>query len=506
MIQPTTSSSKQVAGRVSTGVPGLDDILHGGLTLNHLYLVEGDPGTGKTTLALQFLLEGIRKGETGLYVTLSESKQELQEVGESHHWDIGGLSIHELVPLEDGLSPEAQYTVFHPAEVELADTVGAILGRVEEVQPKRVVVDSLSELRTMARDALRYRRQILGLKRFFSGRACTVLLLDDSTADGSDMQLQSIAHGVVRLESLERSFGVNRRRLEVRKMRASSFREGFHDFSIETGGLKVYPRLVASEHQPGFEPSAISSGVKQLDELLGGGISRGTSTLLMGPAGCGKSTVAAQYALAAAERGERTVMFTFDEGLGTLLERGRGLGMDLAPHITKGTIKVKQIDPAELSPGEFVARVRGEVTANQARVLILDSMNGFINAMPDEQFLILQLHELLSFLGQNGVVTLITLAQHGLMGAAINSPVDVSYLADAVILFRYFEFAGHIKQAISVLKKRSGPHERTIRELMFGNKGIRVGPALAEFEGVLTGTPTFKGTAQELEAHDGTGQ
>lgn len=501
MIQPTTNSCKQVAGRVSTGVPGLDDILHGGLTLNHLYLVEGDPGTGKTTLALQFLLDGIRKGEPGLYVTLSESTFELQEVAKSHHWDIGGLSIHELVPLEDGLSPEAQYTVFHPAEVELADTVGAILERVETLQPKRAVVDSLSELRTMAWDALRYRRQILGLKRFFSGRNCTVLLLDDRTEEGSDMRLQSIAHGVLTLQSLERSFGVTRRRLEVRKMRASRFREGFHDFSIQTGGLKVYPRLVASEHKPGFESSAISSGVKQLDELLGGGISRGTSTLLMGPAGCGKSTVAAQYALAAAERGERTVMFTFDEGLGTLLERSRSLGMDLEPHIATGTIKVKQIDPAELSPGEFVARVRGEVTANQARVLIIDSLNGFINAMPDEQFLILQLHELLSFLAQSGVVTLITLAQHGLLGAAINSPVDVSYLADTVILFRYFEFSGHIKQAISVLKKRSGPHERTIRELMFGNKGIRVGSALAEFEGVLTGTPTFKGTARELEDH-----
>lgn len=492
--------------RISTGVSGLDDILHGGLPRNHLYLIEGDPGTGKTTLALQFLLEGVKQGETGLYITLSESKRELLEVAQSHHWQMDGLSIYEMAPLEDGLSPEAQYTVFHPSDVELADTMGAILQRVEQVQPRRLAFDSLSELRMLARDPLRYRRQILGLKRFFAGRECTILLLDDRTADGNDLQLQSIAHGVVMLQSLERSYGVKRRRIEVRKLRGSRFREGFHDFSIETGGLVVYPRLIASEHKPGFAADTISSGIKELDLLLGGGIDRGTSTLLMGPAGAGKSTVAAQYAFTAAQRGESSVYFGFDESLATLLQRSAALGMNLNPHIRSGKIVINQIDPAELSPGEFVERVRHEITVRHARMVIIDSMNGFMNAMPDEQFLTLQLHELLTFLSQNGVVTLLTLAQHGFMGTAMNSPVDVSYLADAVILFRYFEHAGNIKQAISVVKKRSGSHERTIRELVFSKDGIRVGPALKEFEGVLTGVPTFKGESQELDASEISGK
>ena len=341
--------------RVKTGTCGLDDVLHGGLPLNHLYLVEGDPGTGKTTLGLQFLLEGVRAGEPVLYVTLSESKEELEEVARSHGWSLDAVPVFELTPDEEELTPEAQYTVFHPSDVELSDTINAVLKRVHEMAPRRVVFDSLSELRMLARDPLRYRRQILGLKQFFFGRDCTVLLLDDRVATAQDLQLQSIAHGVLILQSLERTYGGRRRQLEVRKLRGSRYREGFHDFTIGTGGIVVYPRLVAAEHPFSFQPLPVLSGFSELDELLGGGITKGTSTLLMGPAGCGKSTVAARYALAAAERDEFAVMLLFDEGLATLIERTNGLGMSLEPHLSSGKIRIQQIDPTELSPGEFTA-------------------------------------------------------------------------------------------------------------------------------------------------------
>lgn len=484
--------------RIQTGVFGLDDILNGGLPQGHLYLVEGNPGTGKTTLALQFLLEGIRLGESVIYVTLSESRRELEQVALSHGWDTSLLQIYEMVPPEDDLNPEAQYTVFHPSEVELADTITAILERVDATQPQRVVFDSLSELRMLARDPLRYRRQILALKRHFSGRNCTVLLLDDRTAEGSqDLQLQSIAHGVVMMQSLERDFGIKRRRLEIRKLRGSSYREGFHDYTIETGGLIVYPRLIASEHKPGFERKQVCSGLAALDSLFGGGIDGGTSSLFIGPAGCGKSTIALRYAISSAGRGEKAVIFTFDEALATLFDRARGLGMDPERFVENGTLEVQQIDPAELSPGEFISRVRRFVEDDNARVIVIDSLSGFLNAMPNEQFLAMQLHELLAYLGQLGVATILTMAQHGIVGD-MQSPLDVSYLADTVLLFRYFEFAGQIRQALSVIKKRSGPHERTIRELIFDQGAISVGNALTEFEGVLTGVPNFVGAASKV--------
>lgn len=500
-----TRQNATTVTRVKTGIDGLDDILGGGLPGNHLYLLEGDPGTGKTTLAMQFLLEGVRTGESGLYITLSESKRELEEVADSHKWSLEGISIHEMTPVEDSLSPEAQYTVFHPSEVELTDTVSSILQQVEKIQPRRVVFDSLSEMRMLARDPLRYRRQILGLKRFFAGRECTVLLLDDHTTGDDDLQLQSIAHGVIIIESTGRPYGIKRRRLEVRKLRGASYREGYHDFSIKTGGIEIYPRLIAAEHRPGFDHSRISSGIVELDTLLGGGIDRGTSTLLMGPAGCGKSTVAALYAYSAAQRGEAAAIFCFDESTETLLYRCRALGMDLQPYVEAGTLAVQQIDPAELSPGEFVAWVREHVDRRQARVVVIDSINGFLNAMPDERYLTLQLHELLSYLGQQGAVALMTLAQHGFLGQSMASPVDVSYLADAVVLFRYFEHKGRIKQAISVVKKRSGQHERTIRELEFTPAGVRVGPALMEFQGVLTGVPQYTGTSRDLQLENDDG-
>lgn len=485
--------------RIQTGIPGLDDILGSGLPKGHLYLVEGDPGTGKTTLALQFLLEGVRLGESVIYVTLSESRSELEQVVASHGWSSEGLKIFEMVPPEEDLSPEAQYTVFHPSEVELADTITAILEQVDATKPQRVVFDSLSELRMLARDPLKYRRQILALKRHFAGRNCTVLLLDDRTAEGShDLQLQSIAHGVVMMQSLERDFGIKRRRVEIRKLRGSSFREGFHDYTIETGGISIYPRLIASEHKPGFERKSVPSGLKELDALFGGGIDTGTSTLFIGPAGCGKSTVAMRYAVSSAQRGEKAVIFTFDEALATLIERAKGLGMDTAGVLGNGTLEIQQVDPAELAPGEFVSRVRQMVDEEHLRVLVIDSMNGFLNAMPHEQFLAMQLHELLAYLGQQGVATILTLAQHGFIGT-MQTPVDVSYLADSVLLFRYFEFMGEIRQALSVIKKRSGSHERTIRELVFGTGEIYVGDPLKDFEGVLTGVPSFKGSQSMLE-------
>ncbi|HEX4067999.1 MAG TPA: ATPase domain-containing protein [Acidobacteriaceae bacterium] len=491
---------KRPLPRLCTGVQGLDDILHGGIPSGHLYLIEGDPGTGKTTLALQFLLEGIRSGERVLYVTLSESREELEQVAKSHGWPIQGLEIFEMIPPDDDLKPEAQYTVFHPSEVELADTIVSILSKVDEVQPQRLVFDSLAELRMLARDPLKYRRQILALKRHLSGGNITVLLLDDRTSNNSDdLQLQSIAHGVILMEGIGRDYGIRRRRIEVHKLRGSAFREGYHDYVILTGGLNIFPRLIAAEHKPGFERRPVPSGLTELDDLLRGGIDTGTSTLLTGPAGCGKSTIAFHYAYSSAQRGENAMIFTFDEALGTLLDRAKGLGMNPDAVLQSGALQVQQVDPAELSPGEFVARIRQLVDTQDLRLLVIDSMNGLLNAMPTEQYLAMQLHELFSYLGQQGIATIITLAQAGVIGTSMQSPVDVSYLADTILLFRYFEREGAIRQAISVVKKRSGAHERTIRELFMENGRVRVGKPLSEFEGVLTGVPRLLNPAPPRE-------
>lgn len=483
----------------TTGIAGLDDILGGGLARNHLYLIEGDPGTGKTTIAMQFLMEGARLGQKGLYITLSESKAELLEIADSHGWSLDDVATFELVADETQLRPEAQYTVFNPSEIELTDTTAAVLAEVERLQPARVVLDSLSEVRLLARDSLRYRRQILGLKQYFAGRKCTVLLLDDRTADGRDLQLQSIAHGVILLESVEREYGVKRRRLEVKKLRGSSFREGFHDYCIKRGGIEVYPRLIASEHLLTFEPTQLKSGIDALDTLLGGGIDSGTSTLLLGPAGCGKSTVAVRYAISAVEQGGNAALFAFDETLATLVIRAKGLGLDLKAHVDSKKLLLRQVDAAELSPGQLFHEIRHLVEKQNLKLLIVDSLNGFLNAMPGEKFLAMQLHELLAFLGQKGVATLMTVAQHGFVGTNIDTPVDVSYLADTVLLFRYFEAAGEVRQALSVIKKRSGEHERTIRELVMKNGQISVGAVLTEFDGVLTGSPIYRGEMERLQ-------
>nr|WP_162583555.1 ATPase domain-containing protein [Variovorax sp. PBS-H4] len=471
------------------GVPGLDDVLGGGLTAHRLYLLEGAPGAGKTTVAIQFLREGVVRGEAVLYVTLSETTQELQGVATSHGWDLSGIEVREMLPAQDALEPDDQYTMFHPSEVELGETTLRILADVDKIKPSRVVFDSLSELRLLAGGSLRYRRQILALKQFFTGRQCAVLLLDDLTATDQDLQVQSIAHAVIRLEQLNPDYGASRRRLVVTKYRGKEFRGGYHDYKIARGGLQVFPRLVASEHSLLVQQTRIASGLPALDELLGGGIERGTSTLFVGAPGTGKSSVAVQFAVAAAKRGEHAALFIFDESINTLRTRCVGLGMDLEPYLASGHIQVRQIDPAELSPGEFVHEIRMAVEQQGATVVVIDSLNGYLNAMPDERFLIVQLHELLTYLGQHGVATMLIGAQHGLIGMQMQTPVDASYLADSVVLLRYFEDEGEVRQAISVLKKRGGAHERSIRAFSLDAQGIHVGPPLRNFRGILTGIP-----------------
>jgi circadian clock protein KaiC len=483
--------------QISMGIAGLDDVLSGGLDPGCLYLIEGEPGTGKTTLALQFLLEGTRKGEKGLYVTLSESERELRLVATRHGWSLDDISIFELVPPEATLDPDQELTLFHPSELELSETTKLVFERVNEIVPARVVFDSLSEMRLLAQNSLRYRRQILALKHFFARRRSTVLLLDDFSGEEGDVQLHSISHGVITLHQLALDYGAERRRLRVKKMRGRDFRGGYHDFIIETGGLSVFPRLVAAEHHTDFIGESTPSGVEELDTLLGGGLERGTSALLVGGAGVGKSSIAVTYAVGAANRSERVAIFAFDEGLGSLFARAAGLGVPLRDYMDRGLITIKQIDPAELSPGEFTEVIRDAVEKDKARVLVIDSLNGYLNAMPDERFLVLQLHELLSYLNQLGVLTIMVLAQHGLVGR-MQTPLDLSYLSDTVIMLRYFEAAGEVRRAISVVKKRSGPHENTIREFKLTSDGLKVGPPLKQFSGVLTGTPTYVGDARPL--------
>jgi len=475
--------------RVATGVEGLDDILHGGFTANRLYLVEGMPGSGKTTLAFQFLLEGARRSEPSLYLTLSETKTEVHGVADSHGWSLDGVTLSELMPAQGTLAPGEQYTVFHPSEVELSETTRRILDEVERVQPTRIVLDSLSELRLLSGGALRYRRQILALKQFFAGRHCTVLLLDDLTTDQHDLQVQSIAHGALLLEHIVPLFGPARRRVSVTKFRGSDFRGGYHDYVIRRGGLQTFPRLVAAEHRQASSRERLKSGITALDGMLGGGLERGTSTLIQGAAGTGKSTVAALFAAATAAQGDHAAFFIFDESANTLFSRARGFRIPLEEHAEAGRILVRQIDPAELSPGEFVHAIRTAVEKQRTQLVIIDSLNGFLNSMPDEKFLIVQLHELLTYLGQAGVATVLIAAQHGMIGPHMSAPVDASYLADAVVVMRYFEGEGEVRQAISVVKMRGGKHERGIREFTMEDGRIVIGEPLRHYRGVLTGVP-----------------
>jgi circadian clock protein KaiC len=465
---------------------------------NRLYVVEGDPGAGKTTLALQFLREGVRLGQRVLYVTLSETLEELNDVALSHDWSLDGIEMIELDALSERLDEAANYTVYHPSDVELGETVERVRAEVERLNPERVALDSVSELKILSQTGVRYRREILGLKQFFAGRKCTVLVLDDRTGSQGEQQLQSIAHGVLRLEREGREYGATRRQVHIVKMRGVRFQEGRHDFAIRTGGIELFPRLSMVGGPIVEQRGTAASGSSQLDNLLGGGLDRGSSTLLLGPAGCGKTTICTHYMLAALQRGEHVACYQFEESGETFLHRSAGYGMDFNPYIASGDLELVQIDIAELSPGEFSSRVRRAVEVRKASLIVIDSLNGYLNGMPSERFLLIHMRELLGYLGQNGIVTILTMAQHGMLGSSMQSPIDVSFLADTVLLLRFFEAAGTVRQAISVVKKRRGAHERTLREMKIGPSGMQIGEVLEDFQGVLTGVPRYRGKDERL--------
>jgi circadian clock protein KaiC len=483
---------------LSTGIPGLDELLGGGLAPNRLYLIEGEPGTGKTTLAMQFLLEGRRAGERVLCVTLSETLAELEDVAHSHGWSLEGVDTHQLAPAANIAADE--YTLYHPAEIELGDLTKTVLAEVDEHKPTRVVFDSLSELRLLARDPLRYRRQILGLKDFFSQRQCTVMLLDDHSSGEEDLQLRSLAHGVILLENQPFDYGRSRRRLRLVKMRAAAVTEGFHDFLIRRGGLVVFPQLEPARGDYGH--GSVKSGVIELDDLLGGGLTWGTTTLLIGPAGVGKSTVGAQYLCGVANLDAKGAVFLFDERRSTFIARCDALGMPASARIASGHLMVEQVEPGDVSPGEFAHRLRDLVDRDGVRLISIDTLNGYLNAIPDSNAPTVRMHELLSFLNERGVATLVVLAQYGIVGTAMHSPVDLSYLADVILLFRFFEAEGEVRKAISVVKKRTGAHESSIRELKLGPARIHVGQPLTAFHGILTGVPQYVGQPRPLLSDD----
>ncbi len=484
-----------VPARVSTGIAGLDDVLGGGLTPNRLYLVEGTPGTGKTTLALQFLIEGQARGEQGLYITLSETIEELRAGAASHGWSLDGIAIAESL-IDDGLDPDQQQSILHASEMELGETTARLMREIVERNPRRVVFDSLAEFRLLSQSPLRYRRQILAMKQFFSSQKCTVLLLDDRTSEPTDLQLHSIAHGVIRLDQANQEYGKERRHLRVIKMRGTSFRGGYHDFNIETGGVEVFPRLVAAEHRISGSHAMVSTGSAQLDEILGGGLSSGTNSLFLGPSGVGKTTTAVSCMVAAERAGLKGMYYLFDEGLDTLLSRSAALGMDLSGAMARDRIAIQQIDPAELSPGQFSQNVRQAVEGG-CKFVVIDSLNAYLQAMPGQKFLQLRMHELLSYLNQNDVVTIVVMGQHGIVGE-VRSEVDLSYLSDTIVLFRFFEALGAVRQAVAVVKSRTAAHERTIREFRLDGSGLHVGQALYDFDGVLSGLPAYRGKGQML--------
>ncbi len=485
----------------ATGISGLDDILSGGLTPGRVYLLEGHPGTGKTTLATQFLMEGAARGEASLYITLSETEDELRASATSHGWELTGIELFELVPPENLLDEEQQQSLLYSSDLELGETTKRIFEAFERVQPVRVVLDSLSEIRLLAQSSLRYRRQILALKHYFARHNATVLMLDDLTSDSNDKTVHSVAHGVIRLEELSPNYGAERRRLRVTKYRGRRYRGGYHDFVIRTGGIDAFPRLVSSEHRKEFPREVLKSKSAELNDLMGGGVERGSSVLILGPAGTGKSLLALTFVLGAAERGERAALFVFDEELGLLFNRAIGLGIDLQAMVDSGALFVEQVDAAELTPGEFSARVRKHVDVDDVRTIVIDSLNGYQAAMPEEHAVVLHMHELLQYLNRQGATTFLTVAQHGLVGD-MKAPVDVTYLADTVILLRYFEAVGRVRRAISIIKKRTSSHEDTIREFRIGSTGFRLGAPLVDFHGVLRGVlrgvPTFTGGPEGL--------
>jgi circadian clock protein KaiC len=479
------------------GIEGLDDITAGGLARGRLFLLEGSPGTGKTTIATQFLIAGAAAGERGLYITLSETEDEFRQGAASHGWDLAGIDIFELMPPEELLDEQQQQSLLYSSDLELGETTRRIFEAYERVKPDRIVLDSLSELMLLAQSPLRYRRQILALKHYFSRHGSTVIMLDDLTAEGNDKTMHSIAHGVIHLEELAPDYGSERRRTRIIKYRGQSYRGGFHDFVIEPGGARVFPRLVSAEHKTSFDRGLVESPSPELNALLGGGINRGSSVLVLGPAGTGKSLLTLTFVQAAVDRGERAAMFVFDEELGLLFERALGLGIDLEALVASDQLVIEQIDAAELSPGEFSSRVRRCVEVYDARTVVIDSLNGYQSAMPQEHALILHMHELLQYLNRQGASTFLTVAQHGLVGD-MKSPVDVTYLADTVILLRYFEAVGRVRRAISIIKKRTGAHENTIREYVIDRRGVTLGKPLTGFQGVLRGVPSLTAQAEEL--------
>jgi circadian clock protein KaiC len=484
--------------KAATGVLGLDEILVGGLQRGRVYLIEGSPGTGKTTIAIQFLLSGAAAGERGLYITLSETEDELRESAASHGWRFDEPNgVYELVPPESLLDEDQQQSLLYSSDLELGETTKRIFEAIEKHRPDRIVIDSLSEIRLLAQSSLRYRRQVLALKHYFARNGATVVMLDDLTSDTHDKTVHSVAHGVLRLEELAPDYGAERRRMRVIKYRGQNFRGGYHDMVIKTGGVQVFPRLISAEHKTEFTREALPSNSAELNTLLGGGIERGSSTLILGPAGTGKSLLSLTFAVQAIQRGEKAAMFIFDEELGLLFERAKGLGIDLGALEQSGNLTIEQVDAAELAPGEFADRVRTCVEEQQARTVIIDSLNGYQAAMPEEKQLILHMHELLQFLNRQGATTFLTVAQHGLVGD-MRAPVDVTYLADTVILLRYFEAAGRVRRAISVIKKRTSAHEDTIREYRIGQNGIRLGEPLTNFQGVLRGVPEMIGVDKAL--------
>ncbi len=491
-------SQKETVDKISTGVEGLDDILAGGLSRGNVFLLEGHPGTGKTTIALSFLLEGARAGERGLYVTMSETERELRAGAASHGWTLGeNIEIFELAPAESLLDADQQQTLLYSSDLELGETTKQIFAVIERTKPDRVVLDSLSEIRLLAQSSLRYRRQVLALKHYFSRNNATVLLLDDLTSESLDKTVHSVVHGVIQLDEVAPTYGTGRRRVRISKYRGQAFRGGYHDLAIRTGGLAVFPRLVSSEHHTGFARHRMTSDIPELDALLGGGIEQGSSVLVLGPSGTGKSTVALQFLQAAVRRGEKVAFYAFDEELGLLFDRTRAMGIDLETMRNGGLLHIAQVDAAELSPGEFAHRVREHVVASRIKTVVIDSLNGYQAAMPDENALILHIHELLQFLNRQGATTFLTVAQHGLVGD-MQSPVDITYLADTVILLRYFEALGNVRRAISIIKKRTSGHEHTIREFRIGDKGLVLGEPLEMFHGILRGVPTLGGSADKL--------